>query len=234
MWERLFDRYNLRARLSPSLILLSPVLINIYLLIGSVRELATTIIVVVISLALSNLLILFSRYKGDKKIKNIISNEVMATRLLMPDDDNIDEITKKRYYKYFNENISDLELNIEINDRTILMKKCKTAIKWLKEKTRDKEKYALVFEENINIGFCKNIYGLKTLGIISTIGIIVIIIFYYLYFKKINIMELPVEAILSISIDFAYLIIWTSVVTKKLVIYIYKKYAKALLGACDI
>ena len=67
--NELFGKYNLRARLSPSIILISPILLNMYLFFEIVREISTTVIITITSSAIINLLVLISRYKGSEKIK---------------------------------------------------------------------------------------------------------------------------------------------------------------------
>jgi hypothetical protein len=43
----------------------------------------------------------------------------------------------------------------------------------LREKTRDKDKFSLIFQENMNYGFRRNLWGMKTLGIFTSLmGII--------------------------------------------------------------
>jgi hypothetical protein len=40
------------------------------------------------------------------------------------------------------------------------------SVKWLLEKTRDKKKFPLVFEENCNYGFRRNLWGMRAWGIL--------------------------------------------------------------------
>lgn len=42
-------------------------------------------------------------------------------------------------------------------------------IRFLREKTRDRKKFNLIFEENCNYGFRRNLWGLKPLGVVVTI-----------------------------------------------------------------
>src|SRR5262249_34016597 len=48
-------------------------------------------------------------------------------------------------------------------------------IRFLRDETRDRGKFNLVFEENCNYGFCRNLWGLKPLGItVSVLGLVAI------------------------------------------------------------
>lgn len=117
MFNGLFDEYNLRARLSPGIILISPILLNLYLLIEQVRELSTTIVIFVVAFAVSNFLMLVSRNCGSKVIKKLVNDkefkQVFAQDLLVPNNNNniIDKMTLSRYYLYLNSNIKDLNLS---------------------------------------------------------------------------------------------------------------------------
>ena len=230
--NELFGKYNLRARLSPSIILISPILLNMYLFFEIVREIATTVIITITSSAIINLLVLISRYKGSEKIKKVLKDKkVFAQEMLSPLDTRIDASTKKRYYKFLNENIKDLNLNYEIKDSQIIFIKCNTAVKWLKEYTRDEEKFPLVFEENINTGFCRNLYGLKNMGLFICLALITIKGLYVYSYSSIE--SVSVNIVLASMVDVIYIILWTVFINKKFVQKTYEKYAIALLKSCD-
>lgn len=233
MWKDIFGKYNLRARLSPCIILISPILINLYLLFESVRTISTTIIITIVAFAISNLLVLLARYNESKKIRVILDKKVLAQEILSPLDRTIDLSTKKRYYNFLNSKIEDLELNEQLEDEKIIKEKCITAVRWLKEYTRHESEFPLVMEENINTGFCRNLYGLKTHGIfICVILIIMLGIFSIIKFGDLSI-NISSEIIISVIIDFIYLFLWIFVVNKELINNIYLKYSKALLACCD-
>jgi len=49
-----------------------------------------------------------------------------------------------------------------------------TCIKWLLEQTRDTKKFNLLFEENCNYGFRRNLWGMKPLGIVfCVVGLLI-------------------------------------------------------------
>ena len=48
-----------------------------------------------------------------------------------------------------------------------------TCVRWLLEQTRDQKKFSLIFEENCNFGFRRNLWGMKPVGIIlSVVGLL--------------------------------------------------------------
>lgn len=44
-----------------------------------------------------------------------------------------------------------------------------SATKWLREKTRDKKKFRLLFTDNINYGFARNLLGMKGVGLTTAV-----------------------------------------------------------------
>ena len=44
-----------------------------------------------------------------------------------------------------------------------------TCVRWLLEQTRDQKKFNLLFEENCNYGFRRNLWGMKPMGIVRCI-----------------------------------------------------------------
>ena len=148
-----------------------------YLLIHSVREISTTIVVSIASICIVNLLTIISRYNSEGKVNKILKkDEVLAYELLSPLNNVIDKEVKQTYYKFLNKNINGLDLSFELTDITIIKTKCYRAVRWLKERASDKEKFPIVKEESINTGFCKNMYGYKFYGIILNVVLIISII----------------------------------------------------------
>ena len=233
--KELFDKYNLRARLSPMVILISPILLNMYLLVEEVRELSTTIVVAITAGALINLLILFSRHKASKVNDIIDKKNSLAQEVLSPlnDDIKINKLIKQRYYDFINSNVSYINLSFELEDETVIKQQCNAAITWLRERARNDERFKLVEEEGINTGFCKNMYGVKNYGISINIILVLIIGIYNYIIYGFNISSLSIETLLCIGIDIAFLIIWVFVVNKDLINFVYRKYTIALLATCD-
>lgn len=234
--KELFDKYNLRARLSPMIILISPIVLNMYLLVEEVRELSTTIVVAITAAALINLLILFSRHKA-VKVNNILDKKnSLAQEILSPlnNDIKINKLTKQRYYDFINTNVSYINLSFEVEDEVEIKKQCNDAIIWLKQRARGDKRFKLVEEEGINTGFCKNMYGIKSYGIAINIILVLVIGIYNYIMYGFNISSLSMETLLCIGIDITFLLIWVFVVNKELINSVYRKYGIALLATCDV
>lgn len=227
----LFDAYNIRVRFSAGLILISPIIISVYLLVPNASNFSFTAIILVICFGLCNLMMSLSRFWGRNVPSKCFSGLMPAQQLLMPDDETLDPITKKRYYKFLCSNVENLSFTKDI---AISTNSCKSAVNWLISQTRDSNKFPLIKEETINFGFSKTLYGLKPLGIVislllTIIEIIIVIAKINLKFNYITYADIIAATITSCI----FTIIWIFFIKKEWVTYSGYKYAKTLLSACD-
>jgi hypothetical protein len=166
-FSNLLDRYARKARLYPALLTLFPVFVTVMTLFPMLYE---SIGVAISSLAIGCgvLMLLASnvRYLGRKKEQQLyeVWGGKPTTVWLRHSDRNLDALTKQRYHAFLSKNIPDLKLptsNEETTNPLGADDYYESAVKWLLEYTRDKRKYPLVFEENINYGFHRNMLALK-------------------------------------------------------------------------
>lgn len=213
----IFDEYDLRARISVWIILMAPVIIPLYIISNSVKSLSATALILITLIALSNLFIVEIR-KGAKNKYDI----------------------KNDYVKiYFKENLNKAALNIilekigstDLELKEILKDKnndkyeeaLEVALAIIKKDVRDNK---LVYEENIQYGFCRNIYAVRIFGrVISFIMICIEIILYY------NEVIDEISIIVSIMISIMFLVLWCFFVKKSIVEFSASNYAEALFDA---
>lgn len=91
----LLDAYNIRVRLSASIILLAPIAVTVFMCFNEVTTLASSSIIVSVLLALTNYIPLLQR----KISKNKTPPPNYAAQLLSWDDDTIDSTTKSRLHR---------------------------------------------------------------------------------------------------------------------------------------
>ncbi len=228
---KIYDTYNIRVRISVGIIVMAPLVLSIYLLIPGSRDISFTAILLLISFGMCNLIISLSRHLGRKALKKCFPGLLPAQQMLLPDDKTLDNVTKKRYYKFLSNKIKNLSFT---KDAENLNASCSSAVNWLISQTRDGDKFPLIKEESINFGFVKNLYGLKTIGVIISLFLTVMEgATLYIKFKRgLDIIEYP-NLIAATIISLSFLLIWIFTITKCLVIDSGKKYARALLSACD-
>ncbi len=221
----LLDAYNIRARLSASIILLAPIAITVFLCFEKINTLATSTVFVFTLLAFTNYVPLLQRRFSQRK--NCYAD--YAIQLLLPNNTIIDETTKSRYYKKLSRVDDSLKLFEQPNESEDFMKCCNSAVSFLKEATRNN---LHVQEENINYGFCKNLIVSKTFGIILTSFLIVVISLYssmcYDSFSSI-----PINNYFALFANIVMLLFWIFGITKKMFEKSALYYAKTLLSKID-
>ncbi len=226
----IFGIYNIRSRISVGLVIFAPILLQAYLLIPEVRNISSTFVITIITFALSNLMIIIARTNGSKALHKCFPNCLPAQQFLLPDDTTIDKYTKERYYNFFKSRLNNFEIT---NNSTDMKLHVESAVKWLISQTRNSTEFPLIAEENANLGFAYNLLGMKYYGIIVCISLIVfdfqVIIVSPL--KQITLDAVPL--LFCIFFTILYLAIWIFIINKNFVRHCAKKYALALLSACD-
>ena len=209
---------------------MAPWLLEFYLWMPELRNLPSTIIISLIAYGISNIIIVYCRIPGCQAMKKCFPQMLPAQEALLPSNSRLDFQTKMRYYSFLSEHVSGFEIH---ESDTEMEESVSTAVTWLISQTRDTTKFPLIAEENINFGFSYNLLGLKPYGIIvSILGIIFNLIMCYLNYK--NILSIQFSLLIAgLVVNFLFLLLWIFIITKKLVISCGKKYARALLSACD-
>ncbi|MBO7451463.1 MAG: hypothetical protein J6U54_13950 [Clostridiales bacterium] len=221
----ILDAYNIRARLSPSVILLGPIALTIFFCFEGLYSNITSALTLCILLALSNCVPIIQRRLAPPN-KN---PENYAAKYLQHDDTTIDRISKKRYYKKLTElenAFSGLSTHSSSQEFHNL---CESAVIYLRNNTRDNH---LVLEENINYGFCKNMLINKPIGIIINICLAMFTsIFSISTYGALE--HIPSQNILSFGINIFFILFWIFGITKKMLEEASKRYAYTLIVAID-
>ena len=202
----MISKYELNARIYPTLITLSPILLlaiyfsidyqNIYSLIGGLG--LTTI--------LGFILGQFGRDQGKKGEKKLWKEwgGAPSTQILRYSDDTLDKHTTSNIHStLFNlTNIGSPNMReIENLDPKNSDEVYSSWANYLRGKTRDTSRYKLLFQENINYGFRRNLWGLKkpALWILS---IIVATIAFFEYIKFANNNPISTNTIITMGLLF--------------------------------
>ena len=95
---KIFDSYNIRARVSVYIIIIAPIILTLYVVYEPVRSFTFSVVLVAIMTSFSNYLFALQRYKqrGGKRRNT-------AAEFLYIDDAHIDGKTKQRYYRKLSE-----------------------------------------------------------------------------------------------------------------------------------
>lgn len=221
---KIFDVYNIRARLSVYIIIIAPVILTLYAMYEPVRSFSFSVVFIAILCAFSNYLFALQRYIQKDKIYGNTT-----AKYLYLEDGHINACTKKRYYR----KLSLMDEGFSIFDTPTnsdeFKEACASAIQWLRNNTRENR---LVQEENMLWGFYKNLLSLKIIGIIFSIIAIIILITISLPINMKEFFYSPLNMGVFI-IDIFFVLFWILGVNKKIYTVLDEKYAYALLGALD-
>ena len=163
----LFNPYNRKARLQPALLSLLPIFIVLVLLISEFQALWVAIGGLVIYCGGTTLLMQIGRDRG-KALEPILFRSwggKPSVAMLRHGDPRLAKSTKKRYRDFLERMVPGLRLASPEDEQKCQMQAddgYESATSWLLARTRDRGRFGLIFQENINYGFRRNIWALKS------------------------------------------------------------------------
>ncbi len=200
----------------------------------------------ILGLVLVALLLLIStvvRQQGRKHEKRLIKkwSALPTTIMLRREDRTLNEHTKERYYQTLNRIITSISLPVDSdsdhagNEDLIIV----GSVEKLRELTRDTNKHRLVYNENKNYGFARNLRGVKLFGVVTSSIIIVVNFLLLILPSDIYLKTLVYDLIPSVSwaiatcIGTLELILFLVYVNDEFVRSAADNYARALLATLD-
>lgn len=238
MLGSILDPYDRKARLYPALLaVFVPVAAALLIIPGYSNQfinLAST------AVALGGLMLLSSlgRERG-KRIEPSLFEKwggTPTTQLLLCSKSSLDHLTLQRYRHFLESRVSGLRFpdqegeTADIKSATAV---CESSVKWLREATRDTKKFPLVFSENTNYGFRRNLLGVKPAALLLSIATVLAVGVHAWIASASELSNVPVQSWLAGTAALIGLLFWIFVVTKEFVKTTAFAYATALLAACD-
>lgn len=162
----LFDPYDRKARIQPALLSVVPVFVVCLLLIPELGPIWTTVGGVILYCGSVMLLAQLGRDRG-KRLEPMLFDSwdgKPSVAMLRHRDTRLAQPTKERYRAFLTANISGLELaspQVEQQSPTLADDGYSSVTSWLLTQTRDGPQFRLIFKENINYGFRRNIWALR-------------------------------------------------------------------------
>jgi hypothetical protein len=139
---------------------------------------------------------------------------------------------EKRYHSFLEKHIPEWKAptpNEETANPIAANAHYNSAIRWLLEYTRDKEKFPLVFIELAAYGFRRNLYGLKPYGItIVILSLIANIILFYCFRSAL------IATAVGVVSSLVFLIGWLAIIRRSWVKDAAFSYTRALLSTCEM
>ena len=168
----LFNPYNRKARLQPALLSLLPVFFVVILLIPEFRSLWAAIVGFVIYCGGTTLLMQLGRDRG-KTLEPMLFRSwggKPSVAMLRHHDRRLSRSTKERYRAFLERAIPGLKLASPEDEQELPEQAddgYEDATSWLLAQTRDRGRFGLIFQENINYGFRRNIWAFKPYALVS-------------------------------------------------------------------
>jgi len=231
------DTYSIKARVYPALVVLLPLLVLAIYYITDFKIYFQYITAILSVGFLSYLLAQLGRDKGKLKEESLF-NEMggkPTTQILRHSNSYLDDTTKAKYHKGLSSKIQDIIIPTkeqEVKNPEKADEIYNSCAKFLISKTRDTFKFNLLFKENINYGFRRNLWGMKSWGItILVCSLITHILIVTDYLT--NISFKPTKDIYP-YLAFLFLgLFWLIVVTKKWIKLTAFSYAERLYETID-
>ncbi|MGE5568714.1 MAG: hypothetical protein ACM3S5_06720 [Rhodospirillales bacterium] len=167
------DSYERRARLYPALMIVMPIVMTVVAIVqvrlSALQLLATTLAACGGTFLLSQL----ARDAGKNREKSLFERwgGMPSVAILRHADTRIDPITKARYHKKLACLVKGTKAPTAAEEQADPIGADRTYAAWstyLRTQTRERTKYPLVFEELVNYGFRRNVWGLRTTGIVTS------------------------------------------------------------------
>ncbi len=233
------DKYSLNARIYPIVIFYMPAVILAVLFSLKFDKYVHLFTSFGIVGALSYLFSQLGRDGGKKKEKELWKSwgGAPTTQLLRWRNTEINLNTKKRYHSKLNalcslDNLPDL--NFEQSNPDEADEAYQAWTKFLISKTRDNKKFSVLFKDNMNYGFRRNLWGMKTYAI----SLIIILmastfVYYWVTTNTPNVILYPTEFIIAEGILLVILLFWVFVINKNWIKVPAFAYAERLLETVE-
>lgn len=227
----LFDRYDIRTRICALIFVISPFLLDAYILVEAVRSLASTFILTVMLIAASGIFTCWVRYLGNR-----VTQVDYITEFLLSESKELNDITRNRYVEKLCASEPGFT-GLSSSDPFVRREAAQSASVWLREKMRG-EGFDLVQEEGLNYGFFRNVYAVKrTFLWIYTAYNVFLVSIVWIANQGSSLMEylgsIPSTHVLCGLVHVAAYMIWWFGITEELFQFVSKKYARAVVRAID-
>jgi len=238
MLNSILDPYDRKARLSPALLVLLVPAVVATLLAPVFSSVLAGLASLVIALGGLMLISALGREWGKRKEQKLFElwGGVPTTLMLLRSSSDLNQLTLDRYRKFLEGKISGLHFldsENEISDPVKAKMICESAIKWLREATRDSQKFALVFSENTNYGFRRNLLGVKPLALVACALTITATALHAYLSSSGKLSAITIESWGAALVGCIGFLMWWRVVNSDFVRTTAFAYATALLAACD-
>ena len=239
----LSDPYNRKARLQPALLSLLPVFVCLALLIRDFQTIWATITGIVTFCGGMTLMTHIGRDRGKALEPTLYKawDGMPSVAMLRNRDSRLAGPTKERYRTFLTGAVPGLELASSDEEE-----KCPTladdgymsATSWLLAQTRDRGRFGLLFQENINYGFRRNIWALKGPAIVVDVlclsAVLVLESEFWMATGSAMSSTIDMPAVMCMALIVVHILLFLFIIQRNWVRVSAETYAQQLLAACDV
>lgn len=231
--SKITDPYERKARLYPALICLFPIMASISLSYPKVYTTLSGLVALAVSVGMLQLISHLARDRGKGLEQKLFETwgGMPSVAILRYRDTTIPKPAKIKYHTAL-ANKSKIAAPAEADEIENPIKADDIYTSWsdfLRGKTRDTKKYSLVFKENINYGFRRNLLGIKWFCILSAIASLVIVLA-----PSISSQTLSEQQIAAAVFLIMYILVFFFVVSADWVRMVAIAYSKNLIEAINV
>src|SRR2546426_1429790 len=166
------DTYERKARLYPALLLIAPVVATGAAVLAVRMSILQSIAAVVVACGGAFLLSQLARDAGKRGEKRLFEKwgGLPSVRIFRHRDTQLDSITKARYHARLATLVGGTKIPTVGEEQADAAAADRVYMAWsnyLRVSTRDVKKYSLVFKENVDYGYRRNVWGLRPIGILT-------------------------------------------------------------------
>ena|SRR5579863_1240664 len=208
----LTDSYDRPARLYPALLLLAPVVCVFFLLTSQDLTVLRTITAITVSCGGAFLLSQLARDSGKKLEKKLFAQwgGLPSVAIFRHRDTRLNSITKSRYHSKLSKLVQGAKApspDQETADPNSADTIYGAWSDYIRINTRDVKKFPLLFRENINYGYRRNVFGLRWYGLlVCSICVLASAIQGYVQYRASQ--KIPLEVTTSMAILLLFVVLW--------------------------
>lgn len=230
--------YRVRAQLAPALIVLLPIVVSVVTWFPDTIDLGRVFVGVVIAMGGLFFLAQVGRDAGRRKEAWLYSTwgGKPTTALLRHRDNVLDASTRTRYHVFLSRCVPGVTLpspEDEAANPKAADSIYDSAVQWLIAQAPDRRRFPLVFQENVNYGFRRNLWGLRPVGLVIAAACLVANVA-AIFTAHDGESKLHVEGLIALIITSLLVSLWMTIVKPDWVRVPAFAYARALFQMCDV
>ena len=230
-----FDYYTMHARLLPMFVLLLPIGLLLLAWFPATSVWMGVLETIGVPTVLTALFSQLGRDLGKKKESNLFEawGGMPTDRILLASSTLLDHSTLARYRAKLVSLIPDIHFLNETQEMAApksAVQVSRTCTNFLREKTRDRERFPLIFAENVNYGFRRNLWAMKPAGLLisalATVGSALPVLI------APSGLSYPV-LVVAIGLNVCLFVFWILRIKRDWVRMPAEEYARQLFAACE-